>query len=111
MADVSESGNLTAHLPQPFGRVKTGFTRFQDGDILFAKITPCMENGKAAVASDLLNGVGFGSTECRMALALARLRRTCDQMAESEAFAGHALKKRWLGCNAQDANSSTSATA
>ena len=63
MADVSESGNLTAHLPQPFGRVKTGFTRFQDGDILFAKITPCMENGKGALVTGLEGGVGCGSTE------------------------------------------------
>ncbi|KQP43376.1 hypothetical protein ASF44_07400 [Pseudorhodoferax sp. Leaf274] len=63
MADVSESGRLISHQTRPFERVKTGFTRFQDGDILFAKITPCMENGKGALVHGLEGGVGCGSTE------------------------------------------------
>lgn len=46
-----------------FGKVKKGYTRFQDNDVLFAKITPCMENGKSCVVKDLKYGVGFGSTE------------------------------------------------
>ncbi|BEU99411.1 restriction endonuclease subunit S [Novosphingobium olei] len=41
----------------------SGYTTFCDNDVLWAKITPCMENGKSAVARDLTNGVGFGSTE------------------------------------------------
>lgn len=40
-----------------------GFTRFQESDLLWAKITPCMENGKSAIAKDLINGYGCGSTE------------------------------------------------
>ena len=40
-----------------------GYTLFQEGDILWAKITPCMQNGKSALAKGLLNGFGFGSTE------------------------------------------------
>lgn len=40
-----------------------GFTRFQEGDLLWAKITPCMENGKSAIAKNLTNGYGCGSTE------------------------------------------------
>ena len=40
-----------------------GFTRFQEGDLLWAKITPCMENGKSAIAEGLINGYGCGSTE------------------------------------------------
>lgn len=40
-----------------------GFTKFQNGDLLWAKITPCMQNGKSAIARDLVNGVGCGSTE------------------------------------------------
>jgi len=43
--------------------VRKGYTYFEDGDVIFAKITPCMENGKTAVVRDLENGVGFGSTE------------------------------------------------
>ena len=40
-----------------------GFTRFKEGDILWAKITPCMQNAKSAIAKNLLNGYGCGSTE------------------------------------------------
>lgn len=43
--------------------VQKGYTPFAEGDILWAKITPCMENGKSCVASGLINGIGFGSTE------------------------------------------------
>jgi restriction endonuclease S subunit len=43
--------------------VMTGYTYFKDADVLLAKITPCFENGKAGIARDLLNGIGFGSTE------------------------------------------------
>jgi len=43
--------------------VKKGYTYFKEGDVLFAKITPCMENGKIVVAENLKNGIGFGSTE------------------------------------------------
>ena len=39
------------------------YTSFQNGDLLWAKITPCMENGKSAVAENLHNGFGYGSTE------------------------------------------------
>lgn len=41
----------------------TGYTRFMDGDLLWAKITPCMQNGKSAIARNLRNGYGCGSTE------------------------------------------------
>ena len=40
-----------------------GYTYFKENDLLIAKITPCFENGKMGIARDLLNGVGFGSTE------------------------------------------------
>jgi type I restriction enzyme S subunit len=48
---------------RPLGKVRKGYTHFAEGDVLFAKITPCMENGKAAVASGLRNGLGCGTTE------------------------------------------------
>lgn len=41
----------------------TGFTKFKEGDLLWAKITPCMQNGKSAIARNLTNGLGCGSTE------------------------------------------------
>lgn len=40
-----------------------GYTKFQEGDLIWARITPCMENGKSAIAKGLLNGFGCGSTE------------------------------------------------
>ena len=40
-----------------------GFTKFEEGDLLWAKITPCMQNGKSAIAYNLTNGIGCGSTE------------------------------------------------
>ena len=46
-----------------FAEVRRGYTPFRENDILFANITPCMENGKIAIAHSLTNGVGFGSTE------------------------------------------------
>lgn len=48
---------------RPIKTVYKGYTYFRNGDVLFAKITPCMENGKSAVAYNLRNGIGFGSTE------------------------------------------------
>ena len=64
MASVDEtSGEITAHEERPYIDAKKGFTPFVEDDVLFAKITPSMENGKAAIARDLRNGVGFGSTE------------------------------------------------
>ncbi|MCK9304431.1 MAG: hypothetical protein M0P27_03430 [Bacteroidales bacterium] len=41
----------------------TSYTYFADNDVLLAKVTPCFENGKAVVANDLVNGIGFGSSE------------------------------------------------
>ena len=43
--------------------VNKGYTYFSNGDVIFAKITPCMENGKIAIIENLINGIGFGSTE------------------------------------------------
>ena len=57
------SGRMDASAIRRFGEVKKGYTSFREGDVLFAKITPCMENGKMAVALGLRNGVGCGSTE------------------------------------------------
>lgn len=46
-----------------FSEVKKGYTAFVDHDVIFAKVSPCMQNGKHAVATGLRNGLGFGSTE------------------------------------------------
>jgi type I restriction enzyme S subunit len=64
MAAVDEGyGKIVAAESKPYIEVMRGYTPFKTGDVLFAKITPSMENGKAAVAGHLEGGVGFGSTE------------------------------------------------
>ena len=63
MTAVSEKGEIDSSDVRRYEDVKKGFTYFTEGDVLFAKITPCMENGKGAVAKGLKNGIGFGSTE------------------------------------------------
>jgi type I restriction enzyme S subunit len=73
MADVSESGEWINQQARPLKDVRNGYTCFQEGDILFAKITPCMENGKGAHAVNLLNGIGFGTTEFHVLRAKSRV--------------------------------------
>jgi type I restriction enzyme S subunit len=64
MAAVDEvSGAIKSSEVRRYAEVKKGYTSFAAGDVLFAKITPCMENGKAALVGDLVGGRGFGSTE------------------------------------------------
>jgi hypothetical protein len=64
MAGLNESQpGFQFKAERPFGTVRKGFTHFAEGDVLFAKITPCMENGKGAVARGLRNRLGCGTTE------------------------------------------------
>ena len=56
-------GEVTQTISQPYSKVKKGYTYFENGDVIFAKITPCMQNGKHAVVHNLIDGFGFGSTE------------------------------------------------
>ena len=64
MAAVDElSGTITSPEIRQLVEVSKGYTSFEEGDVLFAKITPCMENGKTALARNLVNGIGRGSTE------------------------------------------------
>src|ERR1019366_2504222 len=58
-----ESGRFEPLGDRKVAEVRKGYTPFRDGDVIFAKATPCMENGKAAVMKGLTNGIGFGSTE------------------------------------------------
>lgn len=63
MQDVSNNGDWIHRQSRLFSSIGNGYTAFQEGDVLFAKITPCMENGKGTHALGLLNSIGFGSTE------------------------------------------------
>ncbi|WP_297204272.1 restriction endonuclease subunit S [uncultured Brachyspira sp.] len=63
MANVEACTNNYTENIEKYQKVKKGYTKFQENDILFAKITPCMENGKICVINKLKSKIGFGSTE------------------------------------------------
>ena len=64
MQSVNENGYIENKITKPLKEVMAGsYTYFAENDIIIAKITPCMENGKCAVASGLSNGIGLGSSE------------------------------------------------
>jgi len=64
MASVNENGYIDKKEDRKLGDViKGGYTYFHENDIIIAKITPCMENGKCAIARGLTNNIGFGSSE------------------------------------------------
>ena len=64
MASVSNEGYIASAVDRPFSEVRKGsYTYFREDDIIIAKITPCMENGKCALAVNLTNGIGMGSSE------------------------------------------------
>ena len=59
----ARTGHIELDQVRKYEEVRKGYTRFSEGDVLFAKITPCMENGKIAIAKGLNNNSGCGSTE------------------------------------------------
>ncbi|MEY4928122.1 MAG: hypothetical protein RI894_2560 [Bacteroidota bacterium] len=59
----AETGIIDLSQIKKYGEVKKGYTKFQEGDLLYAKITPSMQNGKYAIARKLENGIGCGTTE------------------------------------------------
>lgn len=64
MSSVSDKGNIIDIVTKKLGELRKGsYTYFAENDIIIAKITPCMENGKCAVAKNLTNGIAMGSSE------------------------------------------------
>ncbi len=63
MESVNEGGGISKCETKKLGDVRKGYTYFEENDVLFAKITPCMENGKGAIAESLINSRAMGSTE------------------------------------------------
>lgn len=59
----AEYGAGARHETRPWSEIKKGYTHFANGDVVMAKITPCYENGKSAVMSQLAGGIGAGTTE------------------------------------------------
>jgi type I restriction enzyme, S subunit len=64
MSSVDEySQKIEEQEKRKLGEVRKGYTYFKRGDIILAKVTPCMENGKIAICDNLKNEIGFGSSE------------------------------------------------
>lgn len=64
MANVDDKKGIIESIDyRKFGEVSTGYTAFNTSDVVFAKITPCMENGNCAIIPELKHGFGFGTTE------------------------------------------------
>ena len=75
MEAVGEYGGLNLEIAKQLGDVGSSYTEFQDGDVVVAKITPCFENGKGALAEGLTNGAALGTTE----LHVLRVRSGLDR--------------------------------
>ena len=63
MPNVQEKNNIVKYDLVPYSTVKKGFTVFKKGDLIWAKITPCMQNGKSCIVDEMPTEIGFGSTE------------------------------------------------
>ncbi|MEP0773113.1 MAG: restriction endonuclease subunit S [Acidobacteriota bacterium] len=73
MEAVGEYGGLSLDETKQLADVNAGYTYFCDSDVIVAKITPCFENGKGALAAGLLNGIAFGTTELHVLRASERV--------------------------------------
>ena len=73
MEAVREYGGIDLDSTKPLADVVEGYTYFRNGDVIVAKITPCFENGKGALATGLCNDVGFGTTELHVLRASFRV--------------------------------------
>lgn len=76
MEAVGELGGMQTGETKIIEDVLNGYTYFRDGDVVVAKITPCFENGKGAIAADLVNGIGFGTTELHVLRPCANMERS-----------------------------------
>lgn len=63
MENISVDGVINNIEQRAIKDVKSGYTSFAKNDVVIAKITPCFENGKGALLSDLNSEIGFGTTE------------------------------------------------
>jgi restriction endonuclease S subunit len=71
MEKVNSDGTFDNGTTKSIQELWNGFTYFQEGDVIFAKITPCFENGKGALIRNLGSPIGFGSTEFHVLRAVA----------------------------------------
>ena len=74
MEAIGENGGMNTGRTRPIEEVYKDYTYFAEDDVCIARITPCFENGKGALAKELKEGIGFGTTE----LQILRARSTVD---------------------------------
>lgn len=114
MQRVSEKGQVDTSETRLSEEVIKGFSSFREGDILMAKITPCMENGKGGIARGLCNGIGYGSTEFHVIRPISpqvraewiyyytvypRFRKLCEENMTGSAGQKRVPKSYLLGCS------------
>ncbi|NRH21309.1 hypothetical protein HOO68_04665 [Candidatus Gracilibacteria bacterium] len=63
MKYISDEYGEIMHQDIISGTESNGYTKFKEGDLIWSRITPCMQNGKSAIVKNLENGIGCGSTE------------------------------------------------
>jgi len=73
MDAIGEQGGLRLNTVKTLEEMSAGYSYFQTGDVIIAKITPCFENGKGALAEGLENGLAFGTTELHVLRPLRQL--------------------------------------
>lgn len=71
MEAIGEAGELDVNGRKPLDECRSGYTYFAEGDVVYAKVTPCFENGKGAVIRGLEGCHGFGTTELTVLRATA----------------------------------------
>jgi len=74
MEALEEFGGLNLDMVTQLKEVKNGYTYFRNGDVVVAKITPCFENNKGAIAVNLYNGIAFGTTELHVLRANLKIK-------------------------------------
>jgi len=104
MAAIDQDRGLIANAAEKeYSEVSKGYTSFKKGDVLFAKITPCMQNGKSALVDHLRGSIGFGSTEFHVLRSkdatipeflFGLVRRTEFRAQAERSFTGTAGQKR-----------------
>lgn len=92
MEAIGEDGSLNLARLRPVSEVRNGYSYFEDGDVAFAKVTPCFENGKGALMRGLERGAGFGTTELTVLRAKGSTEpRFLNYVVQSEQFRQHGV--------------------
>ncbi|WP_438300424.1 hypothetical protein [Pseudomonas sp. NMS19W] len=89
MEKIGEDGSINLELTRPVADVRNGYSYFENGDVAFAKVTPCFENGKGALLRNLVGHIGFGTTEITVLRAKEKIDpRFLNYVVQSDRFRG-----------------------